>query len=238
MSTTPNVENSECFPFAHKSPGLYSQNGNGYPRQYRISRGWVCVCPKVRLWRERKWYEAKYRKAAVCQALVYHSLSLHLKSVVFRIPDILNSQKVIFEELCRASGSPWLDVWSKDMHLQRGKKNDPTPTHSEKGRNGPIKSILYRLRLHNCYDYSNLVTPFKVCSPGSASAIAEIHWFPFSKKRIFRKFTSRCRRAQPEYFRRAISRQNYKEMIGWRMGSKVNLTSYSSLRGFIWWVLK
>ena len=90
----------------------------------------------------------------------------------------------------------------------------------------------------NCYDYSNLVTPFKVCSPGSASAIAAIHWFPFSKKRIFRKFTSRCRRAQSEYFRRAISRQNYKEIIGWKTGSKANLTSYSSLRGFIWWVLK
>jgi hypothetical protein len=27
-------------------------------------------------------------------------------------------------------------------------------------------------RLHNCYDYSNFVTRFKFCNPGSASAIA------------------------------------------------------------------
>ena len=49
--------------------------------------------------------------------------------------------------------------------------------------NDPIKSILINLyiELHNnsvellIADYSILVTPFKVCNPGSASAIAAMH---------------------------------------------------------------
>jgi hypothetical protein len=49
--------------------------------------------------------------------------------------------------------------------------------------------------LHNCYDYSNLVTPFKFCNPGSASAIAQQlmhlnagHLISFFRKKDFWKF--------------------------------------------------
>ena len=70
--TTPIVENFECFPFARRSPGLCSQDDNGYPMQYGIPCGWLCVCPKARTSTETRWCEAKYQTE--CQPLIHHSL--------------------------------------------------------------------------------------------------------------------------------------------------------------------
>ena len=102
--------------------------------------------------------------------------------------------------------------------VERGNKKNRLVPRAKTGMND--LKFFDTIELHNivgainCYDYSNLVTPFKVCSPGSASAaIAAI-----CIGSLFRRkgFTSRCRRAQPKYFRQAISRQlqgNYRVKI-------------------------